>query len=305
MAYPKTFDDFEKGTVQTEETHIFFRRSGCGPGVLLLHGFPQTHLMWRNVACLLAQHFTVICPDLRGYGNSGCPVSRADHAPYSKRAMATEMVSIMNKLGFSRFSVVGHDRGGRVAYRMALDHPGSVERLAVFDILPTADVWDRADRKFATVFWPWSLLAQPEPLPESFLLAAPDAVVTDALTGWGSSPETFSADVRAEYVKALTDPLHVHAICEEYRAAATLDYEHDLVDRHAGHRITCPVLVLWSKRGALDTWYSAEGGPLSLWKAWAHDVIGKPVDAGHFFPEEIPEGTAEELRRFMGGQQFD
>jgi haloacetate dehalogenase len=274
MAYPKTFDDFEATTVQTEETSIFLKRSGSGPGVLMLHGFPQTHLMWRHVAPLLARQFTVICPDLRGYGSSGCP-SGTDHAPYSKKTMAAEMVFVMKKLGFSRFSVVGHDRGARIAYRMALDQPGEVERLAVLDILPTAEVWDRADKKFASAFWPWSLLAQPEPLPERLLLAAPEAIVDNALSSWGSHPTAFSPDVREAYIKSLSDYSHVHAICEEYRAAATLDYEHDLADRLAGHRITCPVLVLWSKRGALDTWYSAEGGPLSLWRSWADDVIRK------------------------------
>jgi haloacetate dehalogenase len=215
----------------------------------LLHGFPQTHLMWRAVAPLLARRFTVICADLRGYGRSGCPASRPDHAPYAKRAMANDMVSVMGKLGFPRFSIAGHDRGGRVAYRLALDHPHQVERLAVLDILPTADTWERADKKLATAFWPWSLLAQPEPLPGRLVSAAPDAVVDDALGGWGSPANAFGSEVRAAYIEALRDPARVHAICEEYRAAATLDHEHDLEDRHAGRRIACPVLVLWSGRG--------------------------------------------------------
>jgi pimeloyl-ACP methyl ester carboxylesterase len=161
-----TLENFEAIEVQADETNIFLRRFGSGPAVLLLHGFPQTHLMWRSVAPLLARRFTVVCADLRGYGNSGCPASGAHHAPYAKRAMANDMVSVMGKIGFPRFSVAGHDRGGRVAYRLALDHPERVEHLAVLDILPTADTWERADKKFATAFWPWSLLAQPEPLPE-------------------------------------------------------------------------------------------------------------------------------------------
>lgn len=293
------FEDFEAIDVEAEATRIFLRRSGTGPALLLLHGFPETHLMWRHVAPLLADRFTVICPDLRGYGRSGCPASRPDHAPYAKRAMATDMVSIMETLGFRRFAVAGHDRGGRVAYRLALDHPERVERLAVLDILTTADVWERADSKLATAFWPWSLLAQPEPLPERLLAAAPDAVVEDALGGWGSPAEAFSPAVRAAYVEALRDPQHVHAICEEYRAAATLDRAHDLADREAGRRIACPVLVLWSGRGALNSWYAEAGGPLGLWRAWADDVRGGPLDAGHFFPEEMPERTAEELHRFF------
>jgi haloacetate dehalogenase len=300
MMSPTKLEDFEAIELQAEETGIFLRRFGSGPAVLLLHGFPQTHLMWRAVAPLLARRFTVICADLRGYGRSGCPASRPDHAPYAKRAMANDMVSVMGKLGFPRFSIAGHDRGGRVAYRLALDHPDQVERLAVLDILPTADTWERADKKLATAFWPWSLLAQPEPLPERLVSAAPDAVVDDALGGWGSPANAFGPEVRAAYIKALRDPDRVHAICEEYRAAATLDHEHDLEDRHAGRRIACPVLVLWSGRGPLGAWYAEVGGPLALWRAWATNVSGGPVDAGHFFPEEIPEQTATELSDFFG-----
>ena len=197
MTSPTTLQDFEAIELQGEETTIFLRRSGSGPAVLLLHGFPQTHLMWRSVAPLLARRFTVICADLRGYGRSGCPASAPDHAPYAKRAMARDMVSVMEKLGFQRFSVVGHDRGGRAAYRLALDHPERVERLALLDILSTADTWERADKRLATAFWPWSLLAQPEPLPERLVSAAPDAVVDDALGGWGSPANAFGSEVRA------------------------------------------------------------------------------------------------------------
>jgi haloacetate dehalogenase len=279
-------DNFEAIEVQTEETSIFLRRFGSGPGVLLLHGFPQTHLMWREVAPLLAHRFTVICADLRGYGRSGRPASRPDHGPYSKRVMASDMASVMAKLGFPSFSVAGHDRGGRVAYRLALDHPDQVERLAVLDVLPIAEVWERADKKLATGYWPWSLLAQPEPLPERLVSAAPDAVVDNALRDWGSSANAFSPEVRAAYIEALSDPARVHAICEEYRAVATLDHEHDLDDRQAGRRITCPVLALWSGRGPLNSWYGEAGGPLAIWRAWASDVRGEPLDGGHFFPEE-------------------
>lgn len=294
------FPDFEPCHVETGETSIFLRRAGSGPALLLLHGFPQTHLMWRDIAPLLARDFTVICADLRGYGDSGCPPSDADHAPYAKRALARDMVAVMQKLGHPRFSIAGHDRGGRVAYRLALDHPERVERLAVLDVLTVADVWERADKRLATGYWPWSLLAQAEPLPERLLAAAPDAVVDSALGGWGSSADAFSAEVRAAYIDALRDPVHVHAICEEYRAATTLDHAHDDADRQAGRRIACPLLVLWSGRGPLSNWYEAAGGPLALWQAWANDVSGAPFDGGHFFPEEMPERTAETLRRFFG-----
>ena len=296
-------DEFTPAEINTGATTIFVRSAGSGPALLLLHGFPQTHLMWRDVAPLLTRHFTVVCADLRGYGQSGCPPSTRDHAPYAKRAMAQDMVSVMERLGFARFSVAGHDRGGRVAYRLALDHPKRVERLAVLDVLPTDAVWARADARFALGFWPWSLLAQPEPLPERILIAAAEAIVDHALSQWGSRPGAIPPEVRAAYVDALTDPTHAHAICEEYRAAATLDREHDQADRVAGRRITSPVLALWSAAGALDTWYRAESGPLALWQAWGDDVRGHAVDAGHFFPEERPEQTAHALGRFFEGER--
>jgi haloacetate dehalogenase len=277
---------------------IHLRLLGSGPGLLLLHGFPQTHRMWQPIAPLLAQHFTVICPDLRGYGSSGCPHSRPDHAPYAKRAMAEDMVVTMRTLGFERFHVAGHDRGGRVGYRLALDHPDRVERLAVLDIIPTLDVWELADHRIVG-FWPWSLLSQPEPLPERLILAAPNTVVDDALHNWGTPASGFSADARDAYIEVLRDPAHVHAICEEYRAAATIDVEHDREDRLAGNRISCPVLALWSGRGPLETWYNGVGGPLGLWRRWAHDVRGRALEGGHFFPEELPDETAHRLIEFF------
>ncbi|MCA0003661.1 MULTISPECIES: alpha/beta fold hydrolase [unclassified Mesorhizobium] len=297
------FEGFQTLEVDCGDARIFARRAGDGPAVLLLHGFPQTHLMWRDVAPRLADRFTVICADLRGYGASSCPASSADHAPYAKRAMARDMVALMAELGFSSFMVAGHDRGGRVAYRLALDHPDRVERLAVLDIVPTADAWDRADARLALGYWPWSLLAQPEPLPEKLLASAADAIVDDALGGWGSSPETFSAGVRQAYVEALRDPAHAHAICEEYRAATMLDREHDHADRAGGRRIACAVLALWSGQGALAEWYAGEGGPLALWRGWAGDLRGHAVQDGHFFPEEAPAQTAAELSAFFAGPE--
>ena len=293
-------DDFTTAEIQTGETSIFVRSYGSGSPILLLHGFPQTHLMWRGVAPLLSRNFAVVCADLRGYGRSGCPASARNHAPYAKRSMAQDMVTVMERLGFGRFSVVGHDRGGRVAYRLALDHPDRVERLAVLDVLPTETVWDLADARFALAYWPWSLLAQPEPLPERILAADPEAVVDAALGGWGSPPAVFPPEVRAAYVEALRDPSHAHAICEEYRAAATIDREHDKADLTSGRRIVCPLLALWSAQGPLDTWYVEESGPIALWRAWGDDVRGCTLDAGHFFPEEAHEQTAEALNRFFG-----
>ena len=296
-----TFDDFDQRAMAVGDTSVFARSAGDGPPLLLLHGFPETHLMWRDVAPILARQFSVVCADLRGYGASGCPSSAADHAPYSKRAMASDLVALMSALGHDRFMVAGHDRGGRVAYRLALDHPDAVARLAVLDIVPGADAWDRADSRLALGFWPWSLLAQPAPLPERLIGACPDAVIEDAATQWGSADGVFPNDVKAAYAAMLGDSEHLHAICEEYRAAAGIDRDHDAADRAAGHRIGCPVLALWSSEGALATWYEADGGPLGIWRQWTDDVSGNAVAGGHFFPEEHPADTARALADFFAG----
>jgi haloacetate dehalogenase len=294
-------EDFRAEEISTGETTIFARVGGSGPPLLLLHGFPETHLMWLGVAPLLARDFTVVCADLRGYGQSGCPASTDDHAPYSKRAMARDMLAVMERLGFVHFMMAGHDRGGRVAYRMALDYPKRVERLAVLDILPTETVWARADACFALAYWPWSLLAQPKPLPERILLTAAGAIVDSALDGWGSPASVFPPEVREAYTRMLLHPRHAHAICEEYRAAAGIDRDHDQADRKSGRRIECPLLALWGAGGPLDTWYGAEGSPLALWREWGSQVDGRAIKAGHFFPEEAPEVTVQSLREFFGG----
>ena len=294
-------DGFATREVATAHASIFCHSGGSGPPLLLLHGFPQTSLMWRDVAPRLARDFTVIAADLPGYGRSGCPAQSEDHAAMSKRALAAALVEAMAILGHTRFAIAGHDRGGRVAYRAALDHPGTVTAAVVLDVIPTLDVWDRADHRLALSFWPFSLLAQPAPLPEQLILGAPEAVVDNALTQWGSAAGTFPAWVRDAYVAALRDPAHVHAICEEYRAAASIDRELDRADRDAGRQIACPLLALWSDRGALATWYENEGGPLGLWRRWATNVEGQPVTGGHFFPEEQPAATAALIRDFLRG----
>jgi haloacetate dehalogenase len=291
---------FESSMVDAGETAIHVERGGSGPAVLLLHGFPETLAMWREVAPLLAERFSVVCADLRGYGASGCPPSAEDHAPYSKRALARDMVAVMTQLGFERFSIAGHDRGGRVAYRAALDAPERVERLAALDVVPIDTAWARADDRLALGFWPWSLLAQPEPLPERLVGAAPKAVIDHALSmEWGTPADTFDEDTRAEYLAQLQDAAHLHAISEEYRAAASIDREHDRADRTAGRQIACPVLVLWSGTGPLASWYIDDGGPLELWRELAPNVTGHPVDGGHFFPEERPQDTAQALAAFF------
>lgn len=285
--------------IKTNDATIFTKVGGSGPPLLLLHGFPETHHMWRRLAPLLSQNFTVVMADLRGYGQSSCPPTTEDHSPYSKRSMAKDMVEVMAQLGFSRFAVVGHDRGARVAYRMALDHPDIISHLAVFDIVPTDIAWEKADARMMLGFWPWSLLAQPEPLSEHVLQTNAEEIVNNACNLWGSSPEIFPPETRQIYSKALQNPAHAHAICEEYRAAATIDREHDRIDRQANRTITCPVLVLWSADGAIDTWYKDSGGPLALWQSVASNVQGEAVKGGHFFPEEIPNELYQKLKLLL------
>jgi haloacetate dehalogenase len=287
-------DHFETAEIKTEDNTIFIRRYGNGSPLLMVHGFPRTSLMWRHVAPPLASNHTVICVDLRGYGRSGVPASTEDHYPYTKRAMAKELVAVMDKLGFAKFDLVGHDRGGRVSYRLALDHPEKVSRLAVFDVIPISEAWGHADSKFAMTYWPWSLLSQDAPLPEEYLSGAPGAVFDNAF-GRGS----FSPEVRAEYTETYRDSARVHAICEEYRAAATLDIEHDKVDQKESRRITCPMLHLWASGGPLDTFYAQEGGALGIWRKWADNVNGQALKGGHFFPEENPTETTELLKKFL------
>jgi haloacetate dehalogenase len=294
-------DDFEALELPTAAGAVFARRGGSGPALLLLHGFPETHLMWRDVAPTLAADFTVVCADLPGYGASDCPASAPDHGPHAKRAAARSLARGMAWLGHDRFAVVGHDRGGRVAYRMALDLPQAVTGLAVLDVVPTETVWSRADARLALDFWPWSLLAQPALLPERILAAAAEAIVDDAVGGWGTPATAFPADVREAYAAPLRDAAHAHAICEEYRAAAGIDRDHDRADLAAGRRIACPTLALWG-RGAVDNWYAAEGGPLGIWRDWCAEVRGRRIDGGHFFPEEKPAETAAELAQFFAGR---
>jgi haloacetate dehalogenase len=292
-------DHFSTQFIKTKETTIFTRVGGSGPPILLLHGFPETHHMWRGLAPLLSQHFTVITADLRGYGESSCPPSTDDHAPYSKHAMARDMVEVMRQLGFSQFAVVGHDRGARVAYRIALDYPEIVTHLAAFDIIPTDLAWQKADSRMMLGFWPWSLLAQPAPLPEHILATNTRDIIDNACDSWGSSPDVFTSETREMYTRALSDPVHIHAICEEYRAAATIDRKHDEADQQRGRTITCPTLILWGADGAIDTWYSDEGGPLALWRTVAPKSIGEAIPGGHFFPEENPKETYKKLHSFL------
>jgi haloacetate dehalogenase len=284
------FEGFELSFLDTGEATVRVRHGGSGPPLLLLHGHPQTHAMWNLVAPGLAEDFTVVAADLRGYGESSKPPTTPDHEPYSKRAMARDQVEVMRQLGFERFGVAGHDRGGRCAYRLALDHPEQVERLAVLDIVPTGDMWHRVDMEFGLVDWHWFFLAQPAPFPEKVI---------------GSNPETyyfhgdrsrFDPEALEDYLSCVRNPETIHAMCEDYRAGATIDFELDEADR--GKRsIECPVLALWSGREELGRWFDV----LDVWCQWADDVRGRALDCGHFLAEEAPEETYEELRSFFGG----
>jgi haloacetate dehalogenase len=284
--------------IETPRGAVHAEVTGDGPPLLVLHGYPETHLMWHAVAPALAEHHTVVAADLPGYGASFRPLPAPDHAPHAKRALAQDLVAAMAALGFERFAVAGHDRGGRVAYRMALDHPQRVTRLAVLDIVPTGDMWAAADRTFALGYWHWPFLAQPAPLPERLIGSDPDAYWDHhvARIGLGAEPGRYPAAVLDAYRAQLRDPSVVEAICEDYRAGATVDVEHDEADRAAGRRIACPVLALWGARGALPIFYD---DPLEHWRAWADDVTGHALDASHFLVEDRPEETAAALTAFF------
>ncbi|MDP8921665.1 MAG: alpha/beta hydrolase [Chloroflexota bacterium] len=285
------FEAFAQSDVATGEAVIRVRHGGSGPPLLLLHGHPQTHVMWHIVAPRLAREFTVVVPDLRGYGDSSKPPTTPDHAAYSKRAMARDQLAVMEQLGFERFSVAGHDRGGRVAYRLALDHPELVLKLAVLDIIPTGEAFRWADMAFGLGYWHWFFLAQPYDLPERLIAADPDAFYLR----WGS--DVFAPEAPAEYRRGFRDPATIHAMCEDYRAAATLDVALDEADR-GRRRIACPVLALWGRRGRLEAWYDV----LAVWRDWADDVRGRALDCGHYLAEEAPDETYAELRAFFAAQ---
>ncbi len=264
---------------------------GEGPPLLLLHGHPRTHVTWHRVAPLLASDRTVVCPDLRGYGESSKPATTDDHEPYSKRAMARDCVALMRALGHERFAVAGHDRGAYAAFRTALDHPDAVTALAVLDAVPIADALDRCDARFAASWWHWFFLGQTAKPAERVISADPDAWYT-------AGPEHMGDEAFADFRRAIHDPATVHAMCEDYRAGLGIDRAHDEADRAAGRRIACPTLLAWSIHDDLEDLY---GDPLAIWRAWADDLRGARIDSGHHMAEEAPAELAGVLREFLSG----
>jgi len=285
------FPGFKPIQIRTSGAMINGVIGGNGLPVLLLHGFPQTHVEWRRMAPMLARDFTVVATDLRGYGDSSKPPEGQNHEGYSKRAMAVDQVEVMSQLGFDRFAVVGHDRGGRVAHRMALDHSDRVTRLAVLDIVPTYKLYATVTKEFATAYFHWFFLIQPAPFPETLLGNSADFFLRRAFGAL--IPDAITEDAYAEYLRCFKSPDTVHAGCEDYRAAATVDLEHDKND--LGTSIKSPLLVLWAKNGAMHRLYDV----LATWKERASDVRGKTLLGGHWLPEQVPDQLHAELRPFL------
>ena len=283
------FGGFELDRVDVGEAVLRVRHGGSGPAVLLLHGHPRTHTTWHRVAPLLAEAYTVVCPDSRGYGESSKPATTADHEPYSKRAMARDCVALMRSLGHERFAVVGHDRGAYVAFRCALDHPDAVSALAVLDAVPIGDALARADAGFAAAWWHWFFFGQTEKPAERVISADPEAWYRPNRAQMGE-------ENHADYLRAIHDPDVVHAMMEDYRAGLGIDRAHDDADRAAGRRVQCPVLVLWATRDDMEELY---GDPLEVWSAWADDLRGGPIESGHHIAEEAPDALVAQLRGFL------
>jgi haloacetate dehalogenase len=285
--------DFHQFFLETQEVKINVLKGGVGRPLLLLHGYPQTHLMWHKIAPLLARDFTVIAPDLRGYGDSSKPENIAGHYNYSKRQMARDSVEIMRQLGYDRFYLVGHDRGGRVAHRLVLDYGDRVEKLAILDIIPTYDLYETADREFATNYYHWFFLIQPYPFPETLIAANPEYFLRHCLQSWSKNEGAFNEIVIAEYLRCFNNPETIRATCEDYRASASIDLEIDRLDLEK--KIICPLLILWGNKGLIGRKYDV----LESWRMRAIDVVGKAIDCGHFLPEEAPEETYTGLYSFL------
>jgi haloacetate dehalogenase len=290
------FPEFELSHITLRDGDIRVRTGGSGPPLLLLHGNPQTHVIWHQVAPALAPDYTVVCPDLRGYGHSHKPEASSDHAPYAKREMARELVELMAHLGHDRFFLAGHDRGARVSHPLALDHPNQVLKLAVLDIVPTIEHFERADMDFAMGYYHWFWLAQPHPFPEMLINEAPEAWFRRHTSRGPQSNNFFHPDAYDDYLSAIRHPDMIRGMCEDYRAAATIDLEHDRASRDAGEQIACPLMALWGGYGKIDKWYK----PLEIWKDYCGDIVtGGAVASGHYLAEEAPHDVTDRFQKFF------
>lgn len=289
------FEGFEQKRLRANGVEINTLISGDGPPLLLLHGYPQSHLIWHRVAPALAKYYTVVATDLRGYGDSEKPEGKDDHSNYSKREMARDQIEIMQQLGFDSFYLCGHDRGARVSHRLAIDYPAAVTRLMLLDISPTLCMYEQTTMDFARSYWWWFFLIQPKPFPEDMIAAAPETYLKKKI-GWGyAGMSAFTPETYAAYLSYVSDPATMHAMCEDYRAAASIDLEHDRADREAGKKIACPLHVIWGEHGVVNRCFS----PIADWHRVADDVRGRTLPCGHYIPEEVPEDLLVEMREFF------
>ncbi len=289
------FPGFRLLDVELPDSKVRVRVGGSGPPLLLLHGYPQTHVMWHRIAPRLAERFTVVCADLRGYGDSAKPQGGPSHLTYAKRAMAMDLIYAMEALGHQRFMVGSHDRGARVAHRMAMDHPARVERLAVLDIAPTREMYRNTTDAFARGYWHWFFLIQPAPFPERMIGADPDAYWLKKCGSGSAGLKPFAPEAVAEYLRCFRDPATIHASCEDYRAAASIDIVHD--DADGDRKLSCPLLVLWGEQGVVNRCFDV----LSLWRERAEHVTGHTLPGGHYLAEELPDEVAAAFESFFSG----
>ena len=289
------FEGYTDASATIDDVRIHAVKAGRGPALLLLHGHPQTHAIWHKVAPVLARHFTVITADLRGYGDSGKPQGADDHSNYSKRRMALDQVELMRRHGHESFALMGHDRGGRVAARMAIDHPDAVTRLVTLDVAPTAAMYEQTSFDFARAYWHWFFLVRPAPFPETLIRADPDLYLRQTIGARSAGLKPFTPEAYAAYLRCLSDPATAHGICEDYRASIGIDLEHDRADLAAGRKIACPFLALWGADGVVGKCFD----PLAEWRTWHANVEGNALPCGHYIPEEAPESLLERVLPFL------
>jgi haloacetate dehalogenase len=289
------FEGFTDASATVDGIRIHARTGGRGPALLLLHGHPQTSAIWHKVAPALAERFTVVAADLRGYGDSGKPPGAPDHANYAKRRMALDQLELMRGLGHASFAVIGHDRGGRVAARMALDHADAVTRLVTLDVAPTLAMYEQTSFDFARAYWHWFMLVRPAPFPETLIRADPDLYLKQTIGARSAGLAPFTQEAYADYLRCLSDPATAHGICEDYRASLTIDLEHDRATLKAGAQIACPFMALWGAHGVIEQCFD----PLAEWRPYAPQVQGEALPCGHYIPEEAPQLLLERVLPFL------